>query len=228
MAVKIHISPNKALYVKDPQGSTLGKRILGTSVSMLSELGFESFTFKKLAEEAGTTEVTIYRYFENKHKLLLYLLTWYWEWMQFHIQFMTQNITSPREKLDIALRAIMSSSRTNPMVDFIDERKLYQIVIEESTKAYHTKEVDAENREGLFLTYKSLSKLIAGILLEVRPDLNYPNSIATTLLEMSKNFYYFGQHLPSLTNIENREDPEEEAYQILRYMVDCMVGGMGI
>lgn len=40
---------------------------------MIYKTGYEAFTFKKLAEDIGTTEAGIYRYFENKYKLLVYL-----------------------------------------------------------------------------------------------------------------------------------------------------------
>ena len=67
MAVNIRISLNPGLYLKDPQESDLGRRIIKHSILLLEELGFEQFNFKKLAEAMGSTEASIYRYFENKH-----------------------------------------------------------------------------------------------------------------------------------------------------------------
>ena len=37
----------------------------------------EEFTFRKLAQKINTTEASVYRYFENKHRLLIYILAWY-------------------------------------------------------------------------------------------------------------------------------------------------------
>ena len=71
---------NDSIYIKDPQTSELGKKILTQSIDMIYTLGFEQFTFKKLGEQIGSNESSIYRYFENKHKLLLYLTNWYWTW----------------------------------------------------------------------------------------------------------------------------------------------------
>lgn len=74
----LKVSINDKIYIKDPESSSLGKRIIEYSILMIDTMGFESFTFKKLGEKIGSNESSIYRYFENKHKLLLYLTSWYW------------------------------------------------------------------------------------------------------------------------------------------------------
>jgi len=68
--------PNN-LFLKDPQTTELGKKIIRESIQLIKELGFESFTFRKLSVRIESTEASIYRYFENKHRLLVYLVTWY-------------------------------------------------------------------------------------------------------------------------------------------------------
>jgi len=83
---------NDNLYLRDPQNINLGKRIIQYSIILIDEIGFEAFNFKKLAKRIKSTEASVYRYFENKHKLLVYLLCWYWEWMKFRIDFNTMNI----------------------------------------------------------------------------------------------------------------------------------------
>ena len=65
--------PDK-IYIKDPESSELGKRIIEHSIELIDEIGFDSFTFKKLGLKIGSNESSIYRYFESKHKLLLYLI----------------------------------------------------------------------------------------------------------------------------------------------------------
>ncbi len=170
MAVALQISPNSALYIKDPQGTQTGRNILKHAIPLMQELGFEKFTFKKLANRMGSSEISVYRFFENKHKLLLYLLSWYWEWVKYSIAFNIQNVTDQHQKLEIAIRTVIESNRRNPLVDYIDEEKLYELVIEESEKAYHTKLVDEENKMGLYLTLKSLKTDIAYIISEIRPE----------------------------------------------------------
>ena len=51
------------IALRNPQSTQLGRRIIENSIEMIDELGMEQFTFKKLAQEAGTTEASVYRYF---------------------------------------------------------------------------------------------------------------------------------------------------------------------
>ena len=71
---------------------------------MINKNGFEDFTFKKLAKVIGTSEAGIYRYFENKHRLLIYLAAWYWNWLEFQVNYQTHNIEDPKQKLKIIIR----------------------------------------------------------------------------------------------------------------------------
>ena len=66
-SIKIQI--NEKLYVKDPETSALGKKIIQESIVLIDNIGFDNFTFKKLGEKIGSNESSIYRYFENTHKL---------------------------------------------------------------------------------------------------------------------------------------------------------------
>ena len=81
----VKIAINEKLYLKDPESSELGKRIVEKSIVMINELGFDGFTFKKLGIAIKSNESSIYRYFENKHKLLLYLTSWYWGWLEYQL-----------------------------------------------------------------------------------------------------------------------------------------------
>ena len=85
MAIGIKISLNNALYLRDPQATDLGQKIIQHSILLIDEVGFEAFNFKRLAISMGSTEASVYRYFENKHFLLLYLVSWYWEWVRYSI-----------------------------------------------------------------------------------------------------------------------------------------------
>lgn len=46
---------NQNLYLRDPQHTDLGQKIIRKSVDMIDKLGFEQFTFKKLADEIEST-----------------------------------------------------------------------------------------------------------------------------------------------------------------------------
>ena len=174
---------------------------------LIDEMGLEQFTFKKLAKDVGTTEASIYRYFENKHHLFVYLLNWYWEWMAARIDLNTLNITSPGERLKIVLNLIVDSANRHADIEFADEAALHRIVVREGAKGYHHKMVDSENQDGFFLAYKRLAGKIADIITEMNPEFPYPRALARTLIEAANNNLYFAQHLPRLTDLKKDENP---------------------
>lgn len=220
--ININLQINDGLYLKDPQMTALGQNILKHSVILFDELGFENFTFGKLAKAIPSTEASIYRYFENKHKLFVYLLNWYWEWMKFRIDFNTMNISDARQCLKIAISVIVDTARRNTSVSFIDEDILHRIVVSEGIKAYHHKAVDDDNKEGFYLAYKSLCGKISTIIHDFRPDFPYPRALASTLIESANNHIYFARHLPSLTDINTAE--ADEFGQIIR-ILECVAFG---
>ena len=99
----IQIIINDGLFVKDPESTDLGKKIISKSIELIEELGFEAFTFKKLGQAIGSPESSVYRYFESKHQLLVYLICWYWSWVEYKLVFGTVNQQSSHEKLKIYL-----------------------------------------------------------------------------------------------------------------------------
>jgi AcrR family transcriptional regulator len=215
MAIRIRMELNNKLFLRDPQDTKLGRNIIRYSILLIDEIGFEQFTFKKLAERMGSTEASVYRYFENKHILLVYLLCWYWEWMKFQIEYNTNNVTDPCEKLRQAIATIVNTAKRNATFEFVDEDILHRVVVAEGDKGYHTKEVDKENREGFFATYKSLSERIASFISEINPEFAYPRALASTLLEMAKDHTYFALHLPRLTDVKVAEDNLTEVERLL-------------
>jgi AcrR family transcriptional regulator len=223
MSVVIKMSLNKGLYLKEPQDSELGKKIIENSILMISDLGFEAFTFKKLALEINSTEASIYRYFENKHLLLLFLVSWYWEWVTYLINVNTLNVNDPRKKLRIIIHSIVSASKENPFVAYVNESKLHDIIISEGMKAYHTKEVDEENAKGFFVSYKSLVAIVSEVVSEINPGFKYPTAFATNLFEMSNDQIYFAKHLPRLTEVELMQNEFDEVEKLLNYFADKLL-----
>ncbi len=216
MVLEIKFKLNESLYTKDPQNTDLGKKILKHSIILLDEIGFERFTFKKLAAEINSVEKSIYRYFENKHLLLLFLTSWYWEWVHYLMEINTANIFDPKQKLDIALQNIVFATAENTSNEYINERLLHRVVISEGAKSYHTCTVDDENKEGLFLSYKSLVNVLAEIILAVKPDFNYAHSLASNIFEMANNQIYFAEHLPDLTSLNGSKACEKDLVEMLR------------
>lgn len=223
MNEQIELQIHEDLFIKNPLGSKLGKRIIQESIILINELGFEQFTFKKLANKIESTETSIYRYFANKHLLLSYLVSWYWEWVSFLIMKNTKEISDVHEQLAITIHSLVFATVENPMVEYVNESILHNLVIAESAKVYHTKEVDAENEKGYFLSYNKLSHQISSVLLGVNPTFKYPDALATTILEMCNNQIYFAKHLPELTEVSTNNNQLVEVEGMLNYFLDKLL-----
>jgi AcrR family transcriptional regulator len=218
MKHQLQIKMNEALFLRNPESSDLGKKILKHSIELIHKHGFESFTFKKLAESIGTTEAGVYRYFENKHKLLVYLASWYWGWLEFQIHFHINNIKNPITKLKRIIQLLTTAVKDDEQTGFINESLLHQIIIADGSKAYLTKQVDEENKQHFFKPYKDLCLVIANIISECNPRYKYPKTLASTIVEMAHFQNFFMYHLPSLTDFGNSKE-ESEIVAFLNDMV---------
>lgn len=200
----VHIVISPELYIKNPESSELGRRIVSTSIEMIHELGFENFTFKKLGNKIGSNESSIYRYFDNKHILLLYLINWYWSWIEYKLVFATHNILSPELKLKTSLELLTQKVEQDNSFLYINEVLLNKIIIAESAKAYHTKSVDEENAKGFYRIYKRVVQRVSDMVLAINSDYSYPHMLISTVIEGAHQQHYFSEHLPSLTDCQNR------------------------
>lgn len=218
----IQLVLNENYYLKDPQNTELGKKIISASIRIIDELGFEQFTFKKLALEIGSTEASIYRYFDNKHRLLTYLVAWYWGWMEYQIEYQTHYIVDPIEKVKKILELLTKEVEADQSFEHIDEVLLHQIVIAESDKTYLTKNVDTDNKEGLFRGYKSLCEKIANAILSINPDYPYSRSLVSTIIEASHQQVFFSNHLPRLSDVKKEDENRSE---VLKIFLESLVFG---
>lgn len=219
MAVSVQIKVNSNLYLRDPQETKLGKKIIQQGIQLIDEIGIENFTFRKLADRMSSTEASIYRYFENKHALLVYLVSWYWEWVRFRIDFNAMNVEDPRRRLKITIKTIIDTIRLATPAEYIDRDLLHNIVVKEGMKAYHINQVDKENEMGYFTPYKALGQKIANIILAVNPDFPYPKTLASNLLEMANNQMYFAEHLPKLTDLKMKGGDMSKLDEMLNFFV---------
>lgn len=204
------------LYLKDPQQTELGRQIIHKSIRLIGKLGFEEFTFKKLSTAIGSTEASVYRYFENKHKLLIYLVDWYWTSVEHRIDFEIHNIKSAPERLRICIRVLVEELTGDKSINSGDGASLHRIVTDEFEKTFLTKQVDADNRDGLFLPYKSLCKKIAAIVREINPKYDFPHSLVSTVMGAITHQLYYAQHLPSLTNMN--QDMKKHRKKLIQFL----------
>ena len=218
MRLEIQIEMNPSLYLRDPEQSELGKNIIKYSIELIHKIGFEAFTFKKLAEAIGTTEAGVYRYFENKHKLLVYIITWYWGWLQFQINYQTNNIKDPKLKLKKVIKILATNVVDDINTGHVDESILHQILVAEGSKAYLTNHVGKDNKQQFFKPYKDLCNEVGEIILECNPKYKYPHSLSSTIIEMAHLQNFFMNHLPSLTDFGKTKD-ETEIIKFLEELV---------
>lgn len=206
MKLQIQIEMNEGIYLRNPENSELGKKIIKHSILLIYINGFEAFTFKKLAEEINSTEASVYRYFENKHRLLIYIVAWYWSWLEYQISFQTNNITDPRIKLQMIIKLLATSVEDDKSTNYVDERLLHQIIISEGSKVYLTKHVEEDNRHHFFKPYKELCAVIGNVISEFNSIYKYPKSLATTIIEMAHFQNYFMVNLPLLTDFGEKKN----------------------
>lgn len=198
----IIIAVNDKLYVKNPETSDLGKKIIEQSILLIDEIGFENFTFKKLGEKINSNESSIYRYFESKHKLMLYLSSWYWGWIEYKLVFATNNVTDPIEKLKKAILIVTEKVNDDSATVHINEAILNKIIVQEFTKTLLTKEVDEENKEGFFIVYKRIINRIIEIINEVNPNYLFAKSLASSIVEGALHQHFLKEHLTTITSCD--------------------------
>lgn len=209
---------NEGLYLRDPEDTELGRKILKHSVELIYKLGFEAFNFKKLADEIGSTETGIYRYFENKHKLLIYITAWYFGWLRFHIRFQTNNLEDPKIKLRKIISLLTSPVEDDEQTSYIDEGLLHPVIVAEGSKVYLTKQVEENNKLHFFQSYKDLCILIGNVIAEYNPNYKFPKSLASTIVEIAHLQNFFMHNLTSVTDFSKR-NKEVEIVEFLNDLI---------
>ena len=194
------------IFLKDPEGSELGRKILKESISLIDNIGFEAFTFKKLGERIQSNESSIYRYFENKHKLLLYLSSWYWSWIEFRLIFETANLEDPNQRLSKAIILLTEDTSPEILEGNIKESTLKKIITSNFIKTFNMDEVDNEN---FIKTYKQVILLISEIIKQVNPYYSYPENLSNNIVEGSLHQYFLRQHFRTITNYTESISPTD-------------------
>ncbi len=206
MELLLQIKMNSKLFLRDPEQTELGKKIIQHSIELINKNGFEAFTFKKLADDINSTEAGVYRYFENKHKLLMYITAWYWSWLEYRIAIHNLNITDPAVKLKKIIRLLAATVEDDINTSHINEHILHQIIIAEGSKAYLTKHVSEDNKDQFFKPYKDLCARVGEVILECNPAYAYPRSLSSTIIEMAHFQNFFMNNLPALTDFGKEKD----------------------
>jgi AcrR family transcriptional regulator len=213
------LKPDPALSLRDPEGTELGRAVLVEGLALMNELGLESFTFRKLASKVGSTEVSLYKYFPNKQRLLQYYFQLYWLWLRQMCGREVERARDPREALQRTIEAICGVWPKDAPELQLEPAALRLLVIHEGMKSYLHKKVDEDNARRLFAPYKELSAFFAERLTDCRASVPMPRSFATTVIEMAHSLPFAMEHLPSLTELSNRKDLKQLARHLLHRTV---------
>jgi AcrR family transcriptional regulator len=218
MEFSLTFKVNEHIYLRNPESSDLGKKILKHSIDLIYEIGFEQFTFKKLAVVAETTEASIYRYFENKQKLLLYIINWYWCYLDFMLDYQLKNITNKKDKIKIILHLLTDEMPVSNHEMEINKHFIHKIVIAESSKVYLVKDVNEINQHEVFKPFKELCAKIAKEFSDYNPAYIFTKSLSSTAIETAHDQEFFVAHLPRLTDV-NSKNKKNFTYTFLEDLV---------
>ncbi|MFG6687390.1 TetR/AcrR family transcriptional regulator [Mariniflexile sp. HNIBRBA6329] len=206
-SLKITVPEN--IFIKDPESSELGKRIIENSISLIDDIGFDAFTFKKLALNIGSNESSIYRYFESKHKLLLYLSSWYWAWIEYQLVIETHGVSNNKEKLIKAIEILSRTTVEDSNFMHINKVALNNVIINENSKSFLTKEVDQENKDGYFVIYKRIVQRLRDMIINAAPNYQFPSSLASTIMEGGLHQHFLKDHFSTITDCNSKVMPSD-------------------
>jgi AcrR family transcriptional regulator len=170
------------LYLKNPESSDLGKRILIEAASFIGSNGIDEFNFLKLAKKVGCTEATVYRYFHNKQQLVQYLLNIYWGSICVEIEYSTRQIKSARKKLKTAIE-ILSSPHPENFTDNKLAAAVVSVVMSEGVRIHLRPQLDDEIKAGNFKYYSTLLDQFESLISESMPNYPFSRSLASTLID---------------------------------------------
>lgn len=195
---QVDVQVRERVFTKDPATTELGRRIIEHGIVLIDELGFERFTIGKLASALGTAETSVYRYFANKHRLLIYLVDWYWSWREMKLVFDTANIGDARVRLERGIRSVTAPVMERGPYPHVDLRALYRIAVAESAKAWLTKDVDAGAKDGHYGSFVRLCHRLRDLITDVRPRHPYPTALASLVIEGTDSLSFFSEHMAAL------------------------------
>lgn len=196
----------EGIFLKDPERSELGRKILKEGVYLIDKIGFEAFTFKKLGERIQSNESSIYRYFENKHKLLIYLSSWYWSWIEFRLIYETANLDDPNLRLYKAITLLTEDTSSELLEGNIKESTLKKIIAFNFIKTFNMSEV---NNENFIKSYKQVILLISEIIKEVNPSYLYPENLSNNIVEGTLHQHFLRQNFRAITNYNESVSPTD-------------------
>jgi AcrR family transcriptional regulator len=219
MPAQVHIKVSEDLCLRDPEETKLGRAIVEQGIEMLDTEGYDALTFKKLAARIKSTEASIYRYYKSKKQLLEYLVSWYWNWLEYEIDVKTTNLRDPEAKLDAIIDVLIKHDKTNAALAHIDLDRLYRIAITESARVYLTKQHDITREREIFHGYEQLCYHIAAVLKEINSDYPYLAPLASTLVSGVHKQIFIQGFTPAFGKPKVSEKERKEIHRFAKSLV---------
>lgn len=192
-SVIIRVSPK--LSVRDPLETELGKKIVAEGLKLMDKIGFDAFTFKKLASQIDSTEASIYRYFKCKIQFLNYAVSWYWHWVDYTIDVRTTNLTDKKKRLEVAIIVLVESDREDPIIDHIDEGVLYRVITKEAARIFLTRNSEGIPAKDVFSGYDLLFDKIFKMIIALNPKYKHPRTLTRALISLAHKHAFDSEFL---------------------------------
>ena len=135
--------------------------------------------------------------------------------MEYKLIFATKNIQSPVLKLQKAIQILTEKIENDNTFSYINEVLLNRIIVAESSKIYHTKDIGLENSKGYYKTFKQVVQHVSAMVLDVNPHFKFQHMLISTVIEGAHHQRYFSEYLPALTDVKNNENSIEKFYSDL-------------
>jgi hypothetical protein len=78
-----------------------------------------------------------------------------------------------------------------------------------------TKAVEEENKMGFYLVYKNIVYRLIKIIVEINPDYQYAESLASTVVQGSLHQHFLRLHLKTITNFKNDDEMVQFYYDLI-------------
>ncbi len=219
LTLPLKITVDEHLFIKDPADTAVGGKLLHCALELIGEDGFENFTFRRLANEAGTTEATVYRYFENKQMLFSYLVAWYWNSLHLQVLIRTRSIRNAEKKIDEIIRLLIQPVAIPGDLYSGREQKLFRIVVHESPRIFAFKtDSTAEVGKARLHAYQRFINVFAAAIQEFRPAYPYPNMLAVAAAESAHLQLLIAEATPELTLPEMHR--KNTLFQFLKTLIN--------
>jgi AcrR family transcriptional regulator len=168
------------LFERDPYLSDNGRRLIANAARMIADEGLDAFTLKKLAQECGVTEPTVYRYFNNKILLCAYLCSIHWTWRQWQVVIATSNLKSGKKKLMKVAEIFLADLSNEGVLQGIKCKYLTRIVEREWTRLLHP----LHYKPAITITFDQLVERLYILVREANPNFAFHKDFAFMLPEL--------------------------------------------